>query len=196
MNLLDDQDAYEQITADLLGRNDLLSRLSMIDHVRKTIDYLEREMHRQWRMAEDVFRQMERDGLEGELGMSYNTPTHLRPPSPDSDEPLPPYRRTASPNPSVRHRRPTPAVAIVFPDISLRPLTPSQPQPTLQPTQSHAEPIGTREHPILVEEDDDDTLFCTVCRTWGHEWLDCHEYQCEHCQVYGPGHTLSDCFYC
>ena len=75
MSLLDEQDRYEQAAANSFGRNDLLSKLSMITHIRKTIDNLEREMHRQWQMAEDIYRQMERDGLEEELG-DYNTPTH------------------------------------------------------------------------------------------------------------------------
>ena len=103
MSLLDEQDRYEQAAANLFGRNDLLLKLSMITHIRKTIDNLEREMHRQWQMAEDIYRQMERDGLEEELG-DYNMPTHLRstPLLSDSDKHLPPYRRTPSPNPSAR----------------------------------------------------------------------------------------------
>ena len=170
------------------------SKLSMITHIRKTLDNLEREMHRQWQMAEDIYRQMERDSLEEELG-DYNMPTHLRSTSllSNSDEPLPPYRWTPSPNPSARRRRPTPSITIVFPEYSPpSPILPP-PQQSRRPTSFH--PIGTREHLFLVEEGDNDTMFCNVCRNWGHEWIDCHEYQCEHCQVYGPGHTLADCFY-
>ena len=194
MSLLDEQDRYEQAAANLFGRNDLLLKLSMITHIRKTIDNLEREMHRQWQMAEDIYRQMEQDGLEEKLG-DYNTPTHLRSTSllSDSDKPLPLYRWTPSPNPSARHRWPMPSITIVFLEYSPPSPIPPPPQQSRRPTPFH--PIGTHEHPILVKEDDDDTMFCNICHNWGHEWIDCQEYQCEHCQVYGPGHTSVDCFY-
>ena len=84
MSLLDEQNRYKQAAANLFRRNDLLSKLSMITHIRKTIDNLEREMHRQWQMAEDIYRQMERDGLEEELGDCY-MPTYSRSTSLPSD---------------------------------------------------------------------------------------------------------------
>jgi hypothetical protein len=198
MSMLDEQDRYEQVTANLLGQNDLLSRLSMITHIQKTINNLEQEMHRQWQMAEDIYGQMERHGLEDELGEELMQIPSRSSYSPSvNDDPLPPYRRTPPhpSTPSVHRRRPTPAVTIVFRDFPPPTPTPQRPPQSRQLTPFHYSPIGTRENPILVEEDDDDTVFCNVCHSWGHEWLECHEYQCEHCQTFGPGHTLSDCFY-
>ena len=91
MNLLDEQDNYEQVAANLFGRNNLLSKLSMITHIWKTIDNLEREMHQQWQMAEDIYGQMEQNGLEEELGDDV-TPTPSQSLLFDSNEPLPPYQ--------------------------------------------------------------------------------------------------------
>ena len=196
MNLMDDPAIHLQMQADLLGRNDLLVQMAMITHIRRTIDNLEAEMHRQWEAAEEYYGIMERNGLEGELG-EYATqiPLQSSPTPSNNDEPLPPYRRSPSPGPSTRRRRPTPDVTIVFRDF------PPQPQPLQRPRQSRQQtplqssPIGSQENPILVEESNDDTMSCNVCRSWGHEWINCHEYQCEYCGVFGPGHTLSDCYY-
>ena len=192
---MDNQDIHEQMLANLFGRRDLLVQLSMITHIQKTIDNLEREMHRQWNMAQDFYGQMEQIGLEEELGDDI-TQIPLRSPSlpSDSNEPLPPYQQTPPP---VRHRRPTPSVTIVFADIpSSRSPIPQQPQSERQVTPLRSNPIGTERNPILVEEDDEDTIYCNICHSWGHLWIDCHEYQCEHCEVYGPGHAVSNCFYC
>ena len=78
-------------------------------------------------MAEDVYRQMEQQGLEDELGEDL-TQIPLQSPSSLSinDDPLPPYRRTLphSSTPSVRHRRPTPAITIIFPNFPPQTPTP------------------------------------------------------------------------
>ena len=93
MSLLDKQDTYKQIAADaadLVKRNDLLSRLSMITHIQKTIDNLEREMHQQWQMAEDIYGQMERNSLEEELGDNVMPIPSQSSSSFNSNKPLPP----------------------------------------------------------------------------------------------------------
>ena len=198
MSLLDEQDRYEQAAANLFGRNDLLLGLSMITHIWKTIDSLKREMHRQWQMAEDVYGRMERHGLEDELGEEFMQIPLRSSYSPSvNDDPLPLYWQTPphSSTPSVCHRRPTPATTVVFPDFPPGTPTPQRPPQSRLPTPFHSSPIETWENPILVEADNNDTMYFNVCRTWGHEWIYCHEYQCEHCQIHGLGHTLSDCFY-
>jgi hypothetical protein len=192
-NLMDDPDVYDRMLANLLGRSDLLLQMAMMAHIRATIGNLNDEMRRQWDMAQNLYGTMERNGLEEELGDAV-TQTPSR--SPLSD-PLPPYQRTPPVVPTVR-RRPTPSTSIVFPDVPSRPPTPQRSQPARRATSHRFNPIGTRTNPILVEEDSDDDpveTFCHICRGWGHLWIDCANYQCEHCQTYGPGHTLSDCFY-
>src|SRR5271168_5166810 len=123
--------------------------MAMMAHIRATIGNLEDEIRRQFERAQDFYEQMERIGLEEELGDEI-TQTALQSLSPRSDnsELLPPYRRTPSPLPvpSVR-RRPTPIAAIVFPEIPSRSPSPQQPHSSRQTTPSRSNPIGTRRNP-------------------------------------------------
>ena len=172
MRLMDDPEIYKQMLVNLFGRHNLLIQMAMITHIWKTIDNrLEAEMHWQWNAAQVFYGQMEQNGLEDELGDNITQTSLQSSLSPsNSDKSLLPYRRTPSPDPSVRRRQPTLAITIVFPEYPPQSPTLHRPQQPHQPTPFHSSPIGSQENLILVEEDNDDTMYCNICRIWGHKW--------------------------
>ena len=128
--------------------------------------------------------------------------------NPEEIDPLPPYRRTPSPDiPLITStpRRPMPLVDMCFPPL---PVTPLEEVCERMMRYKISTPEGTRQNPILIidKDDEDDNvedkfatpssdIFCYHCHHCGHVYYNCVEYQCDNCHVYAPGHPILDCYY-
>ena len=131
---------------------------------------------------------------------------------PEQIDPLPPYRRTPSPDvPLIASTPPrsTPLVDICFPPM---PVTPLEEVCARMTRYDISSPEGSRQNPILVidEDDEDDNeednaedefatpssdVFCYHCHHCGHVYYDCTDYICDNCHECAPGHPVSECYY-
>jgi hypothetical protein len=212
--LIENPEDYDRIQAANFGRYDLTFKTMMFRHIYKTTEQLRMEIRRQWTIAMRLFDEMANEGLHQRLGDIGREP--IVPLEPEQIEvleqedldPLPPYRRTPSPDvpliPSIP-RRPTPSIDVCFPSIPVTPLE----EVCERMTQHEISTLeGSRQNPILIIDEDDENddaedefvtpssdIFCYHCHHCGHVYYDCVDYQCDNCHVYAPGHMISDCYY-
>ena len=200
--LVNDPDSYNAIQIELFERYDLTVKTMMFKHVYQTIGQLRKEIRRQWAVATELFDGMAHGGLHEQLGdlgrhdgIEQEEIVILEP---EEVDPLPPYRRTPSPD-----------VPLINPDTR-RPTSPLPPVEVwiaeIQAVMTQDEdpiPSGSRENPIVVDDGDDGgeyltpstDVYCFQCHKTGHSYYDCTLYECDHCHAYAPGHPVSDCFY-
>ena len=214
-DLIDLPEDYERVQIMLFGRNDLTLKTMMYKHIHETTKRLREELHQQSVTAVRLFDDMVNTGLLQQLGELGREPQlvdieqeEIEVQNPEEIDPLPPYRRTPSPDVpliTTTPQRPTPLVEMCFPPLPVTPLEEVCDRMTRYEINS---PEGSRQNPILVideDDDDDDTLddfatpssdiFCYHCHHCGHVYYDCVDYQCDNCHVFAPGHPISDCFY-
>ena len=214
-DLIDMPEGYEGIQIMLFGQHDLTLKTMMYKHIHETTKRLQEELRQQSVTAVQLFDEMVNKGLHQQLGDLGREPQfvpieqeEIEIQNPEDIDPLPPYRRTPSPDVPLiitTPQRPTPLVDMCFPPL---PVTPLEQVCERMTRYKISNPEGSRQNPILVidEDDEDDNtedefttlssdIFCYHCHHCGHVYYDCVDYQCDNCHVYVPRHPVSDCYY-
>ena len=207
VELIENPEDYDRIQTALFGRHDLMIKTMMVRHIQETRERLRMEIQRQWTIAEQLFDEMVNTGLHQQLGDVGREPVVIVEQEEihvidNIDDPLPPYRRTPSPEvPLITRRRSTspPPEECSLPTHEAL-LEEVCGQATLYEVANRGD---TRQNPILVDDRDDEDensisptdLYCYKCNSTGHSYYDCRHYMCDNCYVHAPGHPVSDCYY-
>lgn len=189
-DIIDDDEDYDDMMANIFHRTDLWSKAVTLRHLRFTVKRLMEEARKQGDEAKRIFTEMEGLGLQDELRDGRATP-FSRPPTPYPYYPTQADETPAQDNDDLlSYRSPTP------PTTLLNQLVP---------------PLGERGNPIIISDDDDDSqpeyltarssfstpshilLHCQDCVDRLHWYFECPQYICDHCRRRQPMHRVSDC---
>src|SRR5277367_3261370 len=134
-------DQYEAMQQRLFGRPDMMWKVQMVRHIWNTTDWLLDEVDRQRAEALRLWDQSETGGVHELLEPDWQSGDEHSLSSYDEDKnPLP--RRSPSPSRHSSQRRQTPK-----PDE----------EPSVRIITQPSSPLGTRENPIIVIDDDEPT---------------------------------------